>query len=61
MDCHNAASCDRILKIHQEFLAGADEVFVSEDERQRIFARAVRGPGGELLGYYERYEKTGVS
>ncbi len=36
--------------------AGEDERLITDNEKQRIFMRAVRDPNGTLLGYYERYE-----
>ncbi len=29
---------------------------ITDDEKHRIYMRAVRNEQGELLGYYERYE-----
>jgi hypothetical protein len=29
---------------------------ITDNEKHRIFMRAVRTPDGRLLGYYERYE-----
>ena len=36
--------------------AGEEERLVTDNEKDRIYMRAVRDPGGGLLGYYERYE-----
>jgi hypothetical protein len=32
------------------------EEFNTDNEKQRIYMRAVRGVDGQVLGYYERYE-----
>jgi PAS domain-containing protein len=57
LECHDARSCDMILEIltamQQE---GLEEQLITDNEKHRIFMRAVRDPGGRLLGYYERYE-----
>ncbi len=33
-----------------------DERLITDDEKHRIFMRAVRNDDGDVLGYYERYE-----
>jgi PAS domain-containing protein len=57
LECHNERSCRMIVEIlaamQQE---GVEEQLITDDEEHRIFMRAVREPGGRLLGYYERYE-----
>jgi PAS domain-containing protein len=57
LECHNKRSCRMILEIlaamQQE---GLEERLITDNEKHRIFMRAVRDPGGRLLGYYERYE-----
>jgi PAS domain-containing protein len=57
LKCHNERSCRMIVEIlaamQQE---GLEEQLITDDEEHRIFMRAVRDPGGSLLGYYERYE-----
>jgi DUF438 domain-containing protein len=57
MDCHNEQSRKiiiEILKAMQE--EGIDERLITDDEKHRIYMRAVRDGSGKLLGYYERYE-----
>lgn len=55
--CHNERSCEVIHQVLARMLEeDLDEELITDDERWRIYMRAVRGPGGELLGYYERYE-----
>jgi len=55
-DCHNAESNAMIVSIVGRFVAGEDEVFLSDRKGERIFMRAVRDDVGALVGYYERYE-----
>jgi PAS domain S-box-containing protein len=58
MHCHNAESQEKIYENYAKLKAGSDEEFeaISNSGKKKIFARAVRGDSGELLGYYERYE-----
>ncbi len=58
--CHNADSQRQIIEILAAFQAGEEERLITDDEKHRIFMRAVRDPAGRLLGYYERYEPPGV-
>jgi len=57
LDCHNERSCRMMVEIlaamQQE---GLVEQLITDDEKHRIFMRAVRDPQGHVLGYYERYE-----
>ena len=55
-DCHNEESCRMIHEVFAALEAGEDERLITDDEKQRIYMRAVRDPAGRLLGYYERYE-----
>ena len=55
-DCHNEESNAMIVEIVGRFIAGEDEVFLSDRKGERIFMRAVRDDAGSLVGYYERYE-----
>jgi hypothetical protein len=54
--CHNAQSQHMIHEIWEAMHHGLEEQLITDGEKVRIFMRAVRGPDGELLGYYERYE-----
>jgi len=36
--------------------AGEEEQLITDNEKHRIYMRAVRGADGCVLGYYERYE-----
>jgi PAS domain-containing protein len=56
LSCHNERSRELIAAIMEEMRAGLDERLITDDEKHRIFMRAVRSPEGALLGYYERYE-----
>jgi PAS domain-containing protein len=60
LDCHNADSQRQIIEILAAFQAGEEERLIRDDEKHRIFMRAVRDPAGRLLGYYERYEPPRV-
>ncbi len=39
--------------------AGEEERLITDNEKHRIYMRAVRGADGQVLGYYERYERAG--
>lgn len=56
-DCHNERSCATIRESWARLMTGEDEVLMSENEKRRLYLRAVRDPEGRLLGYYERYER----
>jgi hypothetical protein len=55
LDCHNEASRTVIRDVLAALRAGETEKLITDNEKHRIYMRAVRGAGGELLGYYERY------
>ncbi|MFH1749080.1 MAG: hypothetical protein ABIG44_18775 [Planctomycetota bacterium] len=46
----------RIIAILAELKSGLDDRLITDNEKHRIFMRAVRDADGRLLGYYERYE-----
>ena len=57
MDCHNKVSQQMMLEIFAEMKSnGLDERLITDNEKYRIYMRAVRDDSGILLGYYERYE-----
>lgn len=56
LDCHNKNSRRQIIEILALMRAGEEERLITDNEKQRIFMRAVRDADGRLLGYYERYE-----
>jgi DUF438 domain-containing protein len=55
-DCHNETSNATIREVFEAMLAGEEERLITDNEKHRIYMRAVRDSDGELLGYYERYE-----
>jgi DUF438 domain-containing protein len=56
LDCHNEESQATILEVLEALRAGAEERLITDNERHRIYMRAVRDGDGEVIGYYERYE-----
>jgi DUF438 domain-containing protein len=57
MDCHNEESQQMMHDIFAEMQSSdLDERLITDDDRRRIYMRAVRDDEGHLLGYYERYE-----
>lgn len=56
LDCHNEASQAMIHKIVAEMKNGLEERLITDNEKYRIYMRAVRDENGQLIGYYERYE-----
>lgn len=55
-DCHNDKSCDMIREILSKMQGGLDEKMITDNEKKRVFMRAVRDETGQVIGYYERYE-----
>jgi nitrogen-specific signal transduction histidine kinase len=56
LDCHNEHSRKMMIEVLAALRAGEEERLISDDEKRRIYMRAVRDEAGELVGYYERYE-----
>ena len=56
LDCHNETSQKMMLEILAAMHGGLDEQLFTDDKDQRVYMCAVRGPDGEVLGYYERYD-----
>lgn len=56
LDCHNEQSQRQIIEILDAMQSGEEERLITDNEKHRIYMRAVRGPDGQVLGYYERYE-----
>ncbi len=56
LDCHNERSRQMMIGILAEMREGLEERLITDNEKHRIFMRAVRGTEGQVLGYYERYE-----
>ncbi len=59
LDCHNEKSNAVILEVLEALAAGEEERLIHEDEKERIYMRAVRETDGDMIGYYERYEPRG--
>jgi DUF438 domain-containing protein len=58
-DCHNERSKEMILEIADSFIKGEEERFLTVNKaNQKVFMRAVRNDSGDLIGYYERYERN---
>ena len=55
-DCHNEVSNEQIRAVCVRLFNGEDEILITDDEKHRIFMRAVRDGDGAFIGYYERYE-----
>lgn len=56
-DCHNEVSRQIILDVFESFGKGENERIIVDDERQRVYMRAVRDKEGNLLGYFERFQQ----
>jgi len=56
LDCHNDQSQQQIIEILAAMQVGEEERLITDNEKHRIYMRAVRGADGQVLGYYERYE-----
>ena len=56
LDCHNEDSRRQMREILAAMQHGEEERIITDNEKHRIFMRAVRDDAGRLLGYYERYE-----
>jgi DUF438 domain-containing protein len=55
LDCHNQRSCEIILETLKAMHEGEDERLITDNDKHRIYMRAVRNTSGEVIGYYERY------
>ncbi len=57
LECHQEASqrmmIDILAAMHSE---GLEEQLITDNEKHRIYMRAVRDKAGQVIGYYERYE-----
>lgn len=60
LDCHSERSQKLMIEILASMRQGEEERLITDTEEHRIYMRAVRSKGGELLGYYERYEPPGL-
>jgi nitrogen-specific signal transduction histidine kinase len=57
LDCHNEKSQGIMVEVLEALKHGEDERLIFESDEKRIFMRAVRDVSGELVGYFERYER----
>ena len=55
-DCHNEQSERTIYEVFDALQKGEEERLITDNEKHRIYMRAVRDVKGHLVGYYERYE-----
>jgi len=56
-DCHNEKSRIIMVDTLAAFEAGTEEERrITDNEKHRIYMRAVRDGNGTVIGYYERYE-----
>ena len=59
LECHNPVSQEQIRLIHKRLLAGEDEIFLKVNkDKEKITVVGVRKADGQMLGYYERFEKS---
>jgi PAS domain-containing protein len=57
LDCHNQESQQMMIDILAAMQEeGLEERLITDDEKHRIYMRAVRDASGRVVGYYERYE-----
>ena len=56
LDCHNQTSQRQMVDIMGQMQDGLDETLITDNDRRRIYMRAVRDRAGLLIGYYERFE-----
>ena len=62
LECHNEQSQQMMIDILAAMQAGQiDEQLITEsliidNQERQVYMRAVRDSGGQLQGYYERYE-----
>jgi PAS domain-containing protein len=57
LDCHNQESQQMMIDILAAMQTeGLEERLITDNEKHRIYMRAVRDAEGQVLGYYERYE-----
>lgn len=60
LNCHNAKSCEMIIKVLEWFKASKDNnlvyTFFNEKENKDVYMVALRNDGGDLIGYYEKHE-----
>lgn len=58
-DCHNPTSQEAIMSLHKRLMAGENEIILQPNKNQeKITVVGVRAIDGQLVGYYERFEKA---
>ena len=58
LDCHNQVSQQTMIEILAAMQSeGLVERLITDNEKHRIYMRAVRDGEGRVLGYYERYDE----
>ena len=57
-DCHNENSKKTILEVYERLKNGEDEVELESTPSVRTFVHSVRDHNGNLIGYFERFEKN---
>jgi len=59
LECHNEESQQKMIEILEAMQTrGEEEQLIADEEDHRIFMRAIRDADGQVLGYYERYERA---
>ena len=61
LDCHNEQSQEMMIDTLAEMYKGLEERLITDNEKHRIYMRAVRDAAGTVVGYYERYEPPNVA
>jgi len=56
LDCHNEQSQEMMIEIMAAMREEVEEQLITDNEKHRIYMRAVRDGDRRMLGYYERYE-----
>ena len=56
LKCHNEESQKIMIEILAEMQNGSEEKLITDNEKYRIFMRAVRDENEKIIGYFERYE-----
>ncbi len=56
-DCHNENSREKIKAAFEKLKNHGNEIFIAVTEKnQRVYMSPVRNEGGDLVGYFERFE-----
>jgi PAS domain S-box-containing protein len=56
---HKPASKEAIKSLHKRLMAGENEIILQENKsKEKITVVGVRTIDGQLIGYYERFEKA---